>query len=294
MARRSRSIGAEARDSLPLLQLSLVLGGMYLIATYFDTIMLIVSFILGAAALLICGYLVFRNHRQRVDRDRLQQHLTIKMKEHETALVVYFRQSISRDAFGNMDDRKWLGHIDVFLRTQIVPNVPDYQVWRNSRMGHEAATTVDRFTRQKDEMKKRENPLTAIKAHRISPDEYEQLCADILEGLGWNAQVTQSTRDHGADVIAEKSGVRVIIQCKRYAQPVGNKGVQEAHSALHLYAGDMACVVAPSGFTPQAQREAHGLGVKLLHHSALGDLDHMIGIKPLHRLAEIKRRALEQ
>lgn len=227
-------------------------------------------------------------------RQHLQHHLSTQMEKHETALVSYFRRSISRDDFGNVDDRKWLKYIDVFLETQVMPNVTDYRAWRASHMGHEAAAMVDRFTRQRDEAKKQINPLMATKAHRISPDEYERLCADILENVGWTAQVTQSSRDHGADVIAEKSGVRVIIQCKRYAQPVGNKAVQEAHSALHLYAGHIACVVAPSGFTSQAQREAHGLGVKLLHHSALDDLDSMIGIKPSDRLAAIKQRVLEQ
>lgn len=294
MARRSRGTISELLGSLPLLQILIVVGGISLVMKNFDMIIPVVLSILGIVALLIGGFWFLQQHHQKSNNARLQHNLSAQMKKHETALIAYFRQSISRDAFGNVDDRKWLKHIDVFLKTQVVPNVTDYPAWRNSRMGHEAADTVDRFTRQREEVKKQENPLTATNAHRVSPIEYEQLCADILKSMGWNAQVTQSSRDHGADIIAEKFGVRVIIQCKRYSQPVGNKAVQEAHSALHLYAGNVACVVAPSGFTPQAKREAHGLGVKLLHHSALDDLERIIEIKPPHRLIAIKQRALEQ
>ncbi|WP_420794398.1 restriction endonuclease [Sphingosinicella microcystinivorans] len=91
----------------------------------------------------------------------------------------------------------------------------------------------------------------------------------MLHHCGWSVQMTPATRDGGADFVAEKGRHRLVAQCKRYAQPVGNKAVQEVHSAVRLYHGTIACVIAPMGFTSQARREAHGLSVTLLHHSAL-------------------------
>src|SRR6185437_8720437 len=54
----------------------------------------------------------------------------------------------------------------------------------------------------------------------MTPLEYEQFCARALRRGGWNATVTRSTGDQGADVVAEKNGVRVVLQCKLYTQPV--------------------------------------------------------------------------
>lgn len=289
MARRSRRLLDKVRSSPLFWKLGAVAGGLALLVNNIDVIIPIVLCILMGGALLLGCYIHFQRHR----RKWLQDHLTAQMSQHEAALVSCFRQSISRDAFGNPNENKWHKHIETFLSTQIVPDVADYSTWRSSRAGREAAGTVDRFTRQKDELKRRKNPLSAMEVHQISPLEYEQVCADILRKHGWNAQVTQSSRDHGADVIAEKQGARVVVQCKRYSQPVGNKAVQEVYSALQLYAGDVACVVAPSGFTPQAQREANGLAIKLLHHSELEGLDHILGMAP-NCLDAIKRRTIGQ
>lgn len=293
MARRSRSFFDQMRSWPLSLQMILVLGGLGFLINYIDEILPVALTILFGSSLLAGCFVLFRRQSQRYSRKSLQERLTVQMSQHEAALVSYFRQSISRDSFGNVDENKWHKHVETFLSRQVVPDVADYSAWRSSRVGCEAAATVGRFTRQKDELKRRENPLSAMEAHQVSASEYEQLCADILNALGWNAQVTQASRDHGADVIAEKQGLRVVIQCKRYSQPVGNKAVQEVHSALNLYAGDVGCVVAPSGFTPQARREANGLAVKLLHHSELDNLDEMLGTPP-DRVDTIGQRAIAQ
>lgn len=293
MARRSRTFSDRMR-SLPItLQTVLVLGGLGLFVQNIDQILPIVLTLLVGGTLIVGGYFFIRQHNRHRAGRQLQDRLVARMNQHEAALVSCFRQSISKDAFGNFEESKWHKHIETFLRMQVMSDVSNYSAWRNSRLGEEAASVVNRFTRQQDEFRRRECPLSATEAHQISPSEYEQLCASILNDFGWQAQVTQSSRDHGADVIAEKRGVRVVIQCKRYLQPVGNKAVQEAHSALGLYAGHVACVVAPSGFTPQARREANGLAVKLLHHSELTNLDNILE-KTQDHVGAIVRQAIAQ
>jgi restriction system protein len=118
-------------------------------------------------------------------------------------------------------------------------------------------------------LRRQSNSLTNIDTADLTPIEYERHCAEILQQHGWDIQLTQATRDGGADFIAEKADVRLVVQCKRYNHPVGNKAVQEITSAVRLYGGNVACVVAPNGYTRQAQNEATGLSVHLLHHSAL-------------------------
>ena len=84
------------------------------------------------------------------------------------------------------------------------------------------------------------------------------------------------TGDQGADLIAEADGCRVIIQCKFYSKPVGNKAVQEAHSALGFHAGDRAVVVSNATFTRSAKQLADSTGVLLLHHDQLADLGQVL------------------
>lgn len=125
------------------------------------------------------------------------------------------------------------------------------------------------LTAHKVSLHKAANPLNGIDANSLTPIEYERYCADLLTAKGCVVQMTPTTRDGGADFVAEKQDCRLVVQCKRYGQPVGNKAVQEVTSALLLYSGNVACVVAPKGFTRQAQHEAHAQRVELLHHSAL-------------------------
>jgi hypothetical protein len=85
-----------------------------------------------------------------------------------------------------------------------------------------------------------ENPAFQTFSSDMTPNEFETFCAEELKRIGWNARVTMQSRDQGVDVVAEKNGVRVVIQCKLYARPVGNKAVQEAAAARAHEQGIMA------------------------------------------------------
>ncbi|EAY4479002.1 restriction endonuclease [Salmonella enterica] len=110
----------------------------------------------------------------------------------------------------------------------------------------------------------------------ITPAEYEALCADILKSCGWDARVTKLSGDQGVDVIAEKDGFSIAIQCKKYSNPVGNKAVQEVTSGKAYYQTDTCAVVTNATYTPSARSLAKSQKVLLLHHTDLYDLDEKI------------------
>ena len=62
---------------------------------------------------------------------------------------------------------------------------------------------------------------------------YEHYCVSKFQEAGWNAKVTQASSDQGCDLIAEKGVVKLIVQCKLYSSPVGNKAVQEVRAIKH-------------------------------------------------------------
>lgn len=102
--------------------------------------------------------------------------------------------------------------------------------------------------------------------------EFERWVADALTAFGWKAEVTRGSGDQGLDVIAEKAGKRVGLQCKLYGSPVGNKAVQEAHAGKVYYGVDAVGVLTNAGFTPSASALALVTGVKLFSHHDIPDL----------------------
>ncbi|WP_417247050.1 restriction endonuclease [Celeribacter sp.] len=105
---------------------------------------------------------------------------------------------------------------------------------------------------------------------------FEQWVCDALTGFGWEASVTSGSGDQGIDVIAQKDGFRIGIQCKLYSQPVGNKAVQEAHSGKVFYGLDAAAVVTNAGFTRSATDLGLATGILLLSHHDIPNLDTAI------------------
>lgn len=106
----------------------------------------------------------------------------------------------------------------------------------------------------------------------MSPFEYETFCAQQLSIAGWETNVTKRSGDQGCDIIAEKEGRRIVIQCKLYNQPVGNKAVQEVFAAQEFHRANAAYVVSNSTFTKSAYQLASSLGVELIHHERLNDI----------------------
>lgn len=88
--------------------------------------------------------------------------------------------------------------------------------------------------------------------------QFEEFVAAVLEGNGYEIlEMTKSTGDFGADIIAHRNEENFAIQCKRYAKPVGVKAVQEAISAMKHYNCDRCLVVTNSRFTKQAMELAN-------------------------------------
>ncbi len=106
---------------------------------------------------------------------------------------------------------------------------------------------------------------------------YEQRCASILRGRGWDVRVTAASGDQGCDLLASSSANLVAIQCKSYAQPVGNAAVQEVYAARAHYGASAAAVVTEAGYTPSAQALARSTETMLLSSEQLSSLDRLLG-----------------
>ena len=92
---------------------------------------------------------------------------------------------------------------------------------------------------------------------------YEEYCCEYLQERGYSTKTTVASGDQGADIIAEKDGIRIAVQCKyRTEGSVGNDAIQQALAGKMYYDCDLALVITNVDFTPKAITAAQKLKVK--------------------------------
>lgn len=112
--------------------------------------------------------------------------------------------------------------------------------------------------------------LDIEKIDGLDGEEFEDLLAIYFKSLGLKVTKTKRSHDYGADLIVEKNGEIVAIQCKLYFnRTVSNSAVQEIASAKDFYGAVKAVVITNSKFTKPAQILAEKIGVKLIDRDGL-------------------------
>jgi HJR/Mrr/RecB family endonuclease len=85
--------------------------------------------------------------------------------------------------------------------------------------------------------------LLEIDLNLLEPDEFERYVARVFTFLGFATTLTGKTGDQGVDVIAERPGMKIAIQAKRYAGSVGNAAVMQVCGGMKHYGCRRCCVV---------------------------------------------------
>ncbi len=110
--------------------------------------------------------------------------------------------------------------------------------------------------------------------HLATPEEFEYLCAQIFKKRGYKVELTPSGGDYGADVIARKKALTMIISAKRYdeSNSVGNRWVQQLVGAMPHFSADGAVLITTSSFTKQAIEQAENCSIELIDGEELSKL----------------------
>ncbi|WP_241767594.1 restriction endonuclease [Tanticharoenia sakaeratensis] len=214
--------------------------------------------------------------RRRAREQRLQhawQVIDTEIESQASALQVRRIQLATPDHYGTVNLVKWHKEIEYFCSSRLVT------ILSAAGYGDQWPLLSQHTYQRVEEVASRSRTGTAIPPRymsdprvfdpRMDPIDYERHCALLLEQAGWDARVTQASGDQGADVIAIRNGMKIVVQCKLYSSPVGNKAVQEAYTAKQHQGADAAIVVTNAEFTPQARQLASTTGVYLLHHQQL-------------------------
>lgn len=180
--------------------------------------------------------------------------------KHEAALLQRIRQALYRDAYGQIVDERVGREVDYFIGKILLPEAaPETQA--------ETATVLERFWTWMDQVDFEALLEEAVTAPQARDGlSYERQVGARLVNAGYSVSFTPMSGDQGVDLIAERAGERVAIQCKNYESPVGNDAVQQAFAGAAFYGAQRAAVVAPNGYTTAARQLAASLGVRCLHH----------------------------
>ena len=99
--------------------------------------------------------------------------------------------------------------------------------------------------------------------------EFEDYVAARLRTSGWTVASTAASGDYGVDLVAQRDGDRVAIQCKRHGRSIGVSAVQQVVSgALHHDCAD-TMVVSNQEFTRAARQLADTHGCELVGRAEL-------------------------
>ncbi|RDW13583.1 restriction endonuclease [Paracoccus thiocyanatus] len=167
---------------------------------------------------------------------------------------------IRKDHYGVIDNSKWNIEINHFIANVIQPQLSgDYFRRIEMRNPSVISETINRLIDEHE----RTRPHSDEVPPGISPLDFEGLCARVLSECGWDASTTQGSGDQGADVVAQKNGKRLVVQCKIYTGVVGNKSVQEVLGAKSYYNADLTAVVCTTQYTKSATQLAQVSGVAI-------------------------------
>lgn len=232
------------------------------------TLHLVIAVIIGG---IIFSFLIITKNNKRIKNDlnkKLANITTINID----ALSRKRLQLIKKDAYGKQIFDKWYEEIGYFIANHIEPKIlPDeIKYFTDQRVA--LGMFIDRMAAENAE----KNLVYRQFREDMTPSEYETFCAEALKSGGWDARVTMQSRDQGVDVVAEKDGLRVVLQCKFYARPVGNKAVQEIVAARNHEQADYGVVVSNNRYTEAAEQLAKTNNILLIHHTDLVNIDTII------------------
>lgn len=110
----------------------------------------------------------------------------------------------------------------------------------------------------------------------LSGIEFENLCKNLIENMGFSVETTKASGDGGIDLIAYNhepvlSG-KYIIQCKRYSGGVGEPIIRDLYGVITSERANKGILMTTGYFTKSAIDFAKECSIELIDKEQLNDL----------------------
>jgi hypothetical protein len=206
------------------------------------------------------------------------------LNKHADVLIEKRRHLIFKNEYGVYEVDKWNKELNKFFKMLVVPSLSEAEAEFVRLLGKERVLNKIEAAFENQQLIHRrlhgEKDANRQPLHTtpMTPIEFEAFCAKSIEQFGWKAETTKGSGDQGADVIANKSGKILVIQCKQYSSSIGNAAVQEVIAAKGYYRADYAAVITNSTYTKSANELAIRTSVILLSHDEIESIDRRISL----------------
>lgn len=223
----------------------------------------------------------YRQRQLEADQ-RINEIMESLVDRHIDTLANKRRSLVTLDDYGVEETDRWKNEVAYFINRVILKDYDFAQLYQSGlpKVCDDDTDTfirrmmayIDQRARTRQQLWDESiNPPRSVSTNidDLGPLEFEQFCADVMSDYGWQSRTTKGSGDQGVDVIAERDGIKAVLQCKKYTSPIGNKAVQEAHAGKVHYNASVAAVVSNMPFTQSAKELASTTGVHLLHYTDL-------------------------
>lgn len=100
--------------------------------------------------------------------------------------------------------------------------------------------------------------------YNLSPREFEEWTASLFSALGYGkVTLTPQTADKGIDILAEKDGFKIAVQCKKYKGVVGSPLVQQFLGAMQTSEIEKGFFVTTGTFSIEAEKAVLNMPIEL-------------------------------
>lgn len=137
-----------------------------------------------------------------------------------------------------------------------------------------------------DALKSREKRTKLIsqkveQLHELTPREFEEWTVSLFEALNYqNIVLTPQSNDKGIDLFAEKNGIKIAIQCKRFKGVVGSPTFQSFLGAMQTANVEKGIFITTGTFSISTEKMAENMPVELYDKFSLTGLIEDVLNKP--------------
>ena len=253
-----------------MFKMALIAGALWIAASISSRMWMVMLFVIIATVVI---YVLMRRAADAQRGTDITRAVDNAWEKHRRALVTQHAKLVQRDVYGRDDRLKWDKELARFIDLHIVPTLKPSTLSRLDDYVDEIFARIDARVLEASA----KDPFFMAFSPNMDPGAFEHFCADTLRKAGWSARVTQASADQGVDVVAERQGQVLVLQCKLYSKPVGNKAVQEIAAGRAHERADFAAVCSNQAYTPAAKRLAGTNSVLLLHPAELSSVHERLG-----------------
>lgn len=108
--------------------------------------------------------------------------------------------------------------------------------------------------------------------HLLSGVQFERLCGELFEAMGYAVKHTPTSGDRGIDLELVKDGRIVLVQCKRQQSAVGEPAVRDFFGVVTKRGARKGIFCTNGSFSTRAENWAEGMRLELMDGAELASL----------------------